>query len=439
MIRKKNILIGSIAVFLLLTGCKESERFEIGYSDNIPPGTPEFLKYKPTYGGARIFFNRPDDKDLLSVDATYTNENGKEMWFSVSFYSSYIDVYGFATEHPYTVNLFAVDRAGNKSEKIPIVVEPLQPAVEQVAGTVYCIAGFSSFYINWENGLMQSINVFLDYTCRDASGNLKETHLIYTSREAEERRLIRDPGFTAEEPVSVKVRIEDQYGNSSKTLEMGLFTLLEDEKIPKTAWQIPDTNDSTIVSRHGERINTGVPMGFFNAKEGRDYMAIDDIISEGTFVNFTHSDYVGRTGDPRDGNMPWNYIIDLGDYYELSRIITHQRYRHTGATEYSGREDYYRNENVGTYTMWRWDDDIQAWDSISYHKITFPIDLPDRQYRILGRQGDMAYMFPDDPKFTKPTRWFRFEALTGFQDNYTALNGNCLSEITLYGRKAEDY
>lgn len=436
----KNIyIIIAATVILFFTACTESERFEIGYNDNTPPAAPVIVKYKPTFGGARVFFNRPSDKDLLSIDATYTNENGKEMWFSVSFYSSYIDVYGFASERPYTVELFSVDRAGNRSEKIPVVVEPLQPAVEQVAGTVYCIAGFSSFYINWENGLLQSMNVFLDYSYTDAAGNLKETHLIYTSREAEERKLVRDPGFRTESPVSVTVRVEDQFGNVSKTLELGEFTLLEDELIPKAAWQIPDTNDSTIVNRLGEKINTGIPMGFFNGLEGRDYMAIDGIISDGTFVNFTHTYSRGRTGDPKDGNMPWNYIIDLGDHYDLSRIITHQRYRHTGATEYSGREDYYRGENVGTYTMWRWDDEIQDWDSISYHKITFPLDLPDRQYRILGRQGDMAYMFPDDPRFTKPTRWFRFEALTGFADNYQALGANCISEFTLYGRKSEGY
>ena len=428
---------GLAILFLFVIGCKESGRYEIGYADNIPPAPPQFIKYKPTYGGARIFFKRPSDLDLLSIDATYTNENGKEMWFSVSYYSSYIDVLGFATERPYTVELFAVDRAGNRSEKVPVVVEPLQPAVEQVASTVSCIIGFSSFYVRWENGLMQSVNIFLDYTYNERDGNVKQTHLIYTSREAEEIRLVRDPGFTSSEPVTITVRVEDQYGNTSKNIELGTFSLLEDELIPKTDWQIPDTNDSTIVNRYGERVNTGIPMGFFNGLEGRDYMAIDGLISDGTFVNFTHTSSRGRTGDLKDGNMPWNYIIDLGDYYELSRIITHQRYKHIGANEFSGREDYYRGENVGSYNMWRWDDDIQDWDSISYHKITFPIDLPDRQYRLLGRQGDMAYMFPDNPQFTKPTRWFRYEALTGFNDNYKALDGKCISEITLYGRKAK--
>ena len=155
--KRIKIYISILAAILLgLGACKENERFEIGYSDDTPPAAPQFIRYKPTYGGARIYFNQPSDKDLLSVDATYTSKKGKEMWFSVSYFENYIDVYGFDTEEPYDIELFAVDRAGNHSEKIPVTVEPLEPAVQQVASTVYCIAGFSSFYINWENGLMKS-------------------------------------------------------------------------------------------------------------------------------------------------------------------------------------------------------------------------------------------------------------------------------------------
>jgi len=432
-------LIFTLLVSCMLLGCAESERYEIGYDDAVPPASPTFLKYQPTYGGVRIYFDKPNDKDLLTIDATYTNKNGKKMWFSTSFFANYLDVYGFATQEPFTVELYAVDRAGNESEKIPVVVEPLEPAVEQVASTIYCMAGFSSFYVNWENGLMRSMNVFVDYTFEDESGTKQETHLIYTSREAKERRFIRHQSFSASKPVSVSVHVEDEYGNASKTLDLGQLTLLEDELIPKDQWQIPEANDSTVINAMGQRVNTGIPMGFFNALEGRAEMVIDGIINDGTSPNFSHTNGWGRTGNPRDGNMPWNYIIDLGDYYELSRIITHQRYRHSGATEYSGREDYYRNENIGTYALWRWDDETQKWDSITTNKITFPLDLPDRQYRVLGRQGDMAYMNPENPQFTKPTRWFRYEALTGFNDNYKALNGNCLSEITLYGKKAAGY
>jgi hypothetical protein len=428
-----------ICAAVLLFSCEESKRFEIGYSDSEPPQPPVFLRYKPTYGGVRIFFKASEEPDLLSVDAVYRTKRGEERWFSVSYFTDHIDVYGFPSQEPQTVELFAVDRAGNRSTTVDVVVEPLQPAVEQVANSVRCIGGFSSFYINWENGLMQSMKIFLEYEYTDGAGAKQGKTVIYTSREEEERQFVRDPGFSDQYPVSVKVRVEDEYGNASATLDMGQLRLIADEKIPKDRWQIPGTNDSTIVNRAGLTVNTGVPMGFFNALEGRDYMVIDDVINDGTFVNFCHTDFNGRTGEPKDGNVPWNYIIDLGDYYELSRIITHQRYRYTGATEYSGREDYYRNENVGKFSMWRWDEDLQAWDSITTHIITFPLNLPDRQYRILGRQGDMAYMYPENPKFTKPTRWFRYEALADFYDDYKGEGPRSLSEITLYGRKAEGY
>lgn len=431
--------INILFIIFLMAACEESERFKLQYDDIISPSSPQYLYYKPTYGGARIYFKQPDDPDVLTIDVTYTTKKGEQRRFSTSYLSNSIDIGGFENDEPHTVELFAVDRAGNESEKISVTINPLQPNVKQVAESIYCIPGFFSFFVNWDNGLMQTVHVFIDYVYQTKEGQENKVSLVYTSREAEEVKLIRDPGFTGDTEVSVTICIDDEYGNSSGDIQLGKIKLMEDWLIPKDAWQIPDTNDSTIVDRWGNRINTGVPMGFFNGVEGRDYMAIDGIISDGTFPNFVHAHSKGRTGDPRDGNMPWNYIIDLGDYYELSRIVTHQRYMHSGATEYSGREDYYRDENVGIYRMWRWDDETLRWDSIRTHKITFPEGLPDRQYRVLGRQGDMAYMYPDDPAFTKPTRWFRYEALTGFGNNYQSDMGNCLSEITLYGRKAKGY
>ena len=422
-------------LLIMLVSCEESTRFEISHNDKTAPQPPEFLWYQPTYGGVRIFYNKPDDKNLLSIDAVYTTRKGEKRWFSVSYFVEYIDVYGFPSEEPHTVQLYAVSNAGVESEKIDIVVESLQPAVEQVAGTVRCVGGFGSFYIDWENGLMKSMNIFVDYEYFDEKGARQTKNVIFTSRTAEERQYIRNPDFTGDLPLNVKVRVEDEYFNSSATLDMGSIQLIADEKIPKEHWDFPETNDSTIVNRDGIRVNTGVPMGFFEGGEGRAYFAIDDIIDDGTNTNFFHTWNWGRTGNPRDGNVPWNYIIDLGDEYELSRIITHQRYVNYGGSEYSGRMDYYRGQNVGKYALWRWDEELQDWEQITTHIITFPLGLPDRQYRILGRQGDLAWMYPENPRFTKPTRWFRYEALADFNNDYTG--GGCcsVSEFTLYGRK----
>jgi hypothetical protein len=419
-----------IPIFLLsaLFACKESQRFEIGYNDAQPPASPELLRYEPLYGGARIFFAPPSDEDLLSIDATYINEAGKKVWFSVSYYVDSIDVFGFSNESDHTIQLYAVDRAGNKSPIVDVTVTPLEPAVTKVASTIYIKSGFGSFYIDWQNVLQQNMNIYVDFTYTEKSVP-KERHLIYTTNLETERRFIRDLELNPEEKIHVAVRVEDRYGNITESIDMGEITLLEDMKIPKDKWSMPQAADTV----------GGEPQGFLNGLFGRDYHLYDDIIDDGMSMNVSHTEGKGRTGNPEDGNMPYNIMIDLGDYYELSRIITFQRYNNSGAymenNENAGREAYYRSENVGIYRMYIWDDHSMAWDTITTHMITYPNDLTDREYRLLGAAGDIAYMFPDEPQFTKPTRWFRYEALFGFEGNYTATNGNCISEITLYAKK----
>jgi hypothetical protein len=157
---------------------------------------------------------------------------------------------------------------------------------------------------------------------------------------------------------------------------------------------------------------------------------MDGVIDNGVNHNYVQTFGRGRTGVAAHGNVPWNVMIDLGDEYELSRIVTHQRY-----SDGSGiRGQYYRDENVGIYAMYIWDDVQERWDSICEHKILFP-SVSDIELKQLGLAGDMAYFYPDDPQYTKPTRWFRYEALKSFNSNYTGTDCNCLSEITLYAKK----
>jgi hypothetical protein len=51
----------------------------------------------------------------------------------------------------------------------------------------------------------------------------------------------------------------------------------------------------------------------------------------------------------------------------------------------------------------------------------------------------MSYFYPDEPQYTIPARWFRYEMVNGFADNYSTSHANvtCMSELTLYGKKAE--
>ncbi|MDR2472289.1 MAG: DUF4959 domain-containing protein [Tannerella sp.] len=405
----------------LLTNCKESERFEINYADKIPPGKPEISEnYKALYGGARIYFTPPEDKDVLTIDASYTNQKGEKFRFSVSYFSDSIDVEGFADTVPKIVSIYAVDRAGNKSETQTITVIPKEPAVSRVAGSIAVKPGFGSFYIDWRNELKQVVNIHITYVCDG-----REKNIIYTSTDTLERRYIRLDDIPDTKPVNVNVKVEDRYGNIGTTSANDIY-LIKDEKIPKNKWFIPQTNDSIF----------GQPQGYWEGYEGRMVYITDDIIDNGLNWNWGSTSFKGRTGNAKDGNLPANFIIDLGEEWEISRIVTWQRDRAWAPPSIpTGRGWYYSNENIGIYGMYIYDQINAQWDSIGMHKIVFPPDLPGHQYRVLAQNGDMAYLYPDEPHFSAPTRWFRYEAVAGFSNNYTGGEPMGLSEITLYGRR----
>jgi hypothetical protein len=238
-----------------LYACKEQDRFAIAYYDTEPPSPPIYSgKYVPLNGGARIFFEHPADRDLLSIDASYTGPRGEKVWFSVSYYRDSIDVYGLSDTLEHVIQLYAVDRAGNTSSIVPVPIVPLEPAVTRVARSLDVKAGFGSFFIDWENILKQNISVYASFNYTQ-KGEYKAYTLIQTSNLLNERWFIRDLDLTADEPISLKIQVEDTYGNVTGYIDMGQFSLLEDEVIPKDKWTTPENNEYIRDSVGG------VPMG----------------------------------------------------------------------------------------------------------------------------------------------------------------------------------
>ncbi|WP_346237213.1 DUF4959 domain-containing protein [Niabella insulamsoli] len=420
---KSKIFLLPIAL-LFFFACKKMERFESEKGDETPPGKVTLREYKPLYGGARFFYTIPADKDLLGVKAVYTNKDQKSFEFLASYFVDSLDVYGFGSTDEYTVKLVAVDRAGNESDPLEVKVQPLEPAYIRVAKTITAKAGFSSFFLDWANELEQNVNIFVDYNFTQ-NGENRNLTTVFSSNRATDRRFVSNLRLGTNGKVNVKVRVEDKFGNTTESMDKGELTLLEDIEIPKQNWVLPNPNDSI----------GGVPMAFGNGLEGRNAKVIDGIIDRGDNLNFMHTASRGRTGQSANGNMPWNFIIDLGDYYEISRIITVQR--HSGGLSNVNRGQYYRNENVGLYNVYIWDDATSAWEHVTQHQIPVPTGLTELEFVKVGEAGDLAYMYPDNPAYTKRTRWFRYEALKSFNGNYTLDDANCLSEITLYGRKAQ--
>ncbi|MDR2147838.1 MAG: DUF4959 domain-containing protein [Tannerella sp.] len=415
-------------LFALLMGfsvnsCKEEGRYQPEGGGN-PPGAVSNVTYEPLFGGAKLFYTIPDDEDLLQIEAEYVNERNQTIMFTSSFYSDSLSIFGFSDMKEYTVNLYAVNRNRVRSAPTSIRVTPLEPAYTRVANSIIVKPGFGSLVVDWTNELEQNIYVYVDFSYTQ-QGTTYSFTTVFSSNLETDRRFVNDLNLSQSEPVSVKVRVKDIYDNITGDIDKGQFVLLEDIEIPKSNWILPNPNDSI----------GGVPMCFGDGLEGRNSKVIDGIIDRGDNLNFLHTQSRGRTGRQADGNMPWNFIIDMGDYYELSRIITTQR--HSGGLANVDRGQYYQYENVGIFRLYIWDDATNSWEGpINEHKILQPVGLSGIEFVRLGEAGDMAYFYPDDPQYTKPTRWFRYEAYKGFGGNYTLDDANCLSEITLYGRRA---
>lgn len=411
------------AVLLVITSCEEEKVHRAVSNDKTPPQPPTGVTYQPLYGGARFFYDVPNDEDLLSIEAVYTNTQGNSFSFSASYFVDSLDVYGFGDTINYEIGLYAVDRAGNRSTPVNVTVKPLESAISRVIKSLSLKPAFGSFFIDWMNELKQSINIYVDFSYAQ-NGETKAFTSVFSSNLENDRRFVEDLDLSSDDPVKINVRVSDIYGNISEPVDLGEINLLEDIILPKNDWFLPLANDTV----------GGVPQGYGDNVEGRLVSVIDGIIDEGNNLNFMHTGGRGRTGNSADGNMPWNVIIDLGDHYELSRIVTHQRHMDFCGDLCQGQ--YYRGENVGLYEMFIWDDDTNEWVYVSQNKIEVPVGLSELEIVKKGKEGDMAYMYPDEPQYTKPTRWFRYRAMKGFGGNYTLDNANCLSEITLFGKKA---
>jgi hypothetical protein len=429
--------IRKIVVFLLLAvaffACKEGDRFEISSDDKTPPSAPVFDSVQPLPGGARLFYRIPADEDLISIEASFTATNGKLIKSAVSFFAPYLEIFGFGDTLEKNIQLYALDRAGNQSKVLDVKVTPLEPTYSRVAKSLDVYPAFGAILLTWENELQKDVNLFVDFSYSD-NGTRRSIRQAFSSNKAVERQFINDLNLPESETVSVQVTVEDLYGNRTESIDFGQIHLKTDEQISKSNWVLP---------YRGVFIG-GVGMSNGDNFEGRNSYIIDGNIND-EYHPSNYGNFAPYSVNGVELNAPFNFMIDLGDKYELSRIVTHQRRYFDPATLAGNpRGDLYLSNNVGIYKMYYWDGNDDAtvgqWKEISQIKIP----LPDPGTAVLdivrmGILGDESLMYPDKPDFTPPTRWFRYQAVAPFDNNYggALIYANGLSEITLFGRKTK--
>jgi hypothetical protein len=414
-----------ICIVCLFCACSEEGRFDINSEDTVPPAAPVISGYEALNGAVRIFYTPPADPDVISIDARYTRKSdGQNFRFSTSYFANEILVPGLADTLTYDLELSAIDRAGNQSPIITYPVKPLESAILKVKSTMTIKGGFDAVFAKWTNELAENVNVFIDYSFT-MNGTKRDLTRVFTSSSKDNRYYITDLAIPDTASVNVRFRVSDDYGNYTDYGKDTTIRVLKDMEVPKLDpdrnpyWSLPVARTIPFEA-YGDRVR----QVYGSWGDGVMTKVIDGIIETNENLNFMMA----------EDSHPWSLIIDLGQRYELSRIVTHQRHTLAG-TDFTevGRGGYYREPNIGRYNMYLWNDSISKWERISHHKIEMPQGtLSELEWNKLGRAGDMAYMYPDDPAYTKPTRWFRYEAISGFNDNYASGSGGGLSEITLY-------
>ncbi|GHT24822.1 hypothetical protein FACS189430_10450 [Bacteroidia bacterium] len=432
--------IAKIAVFMLLAvggfyACEEGERFGVSSDDTTPPEPPVFDTVHALPGGARIFYKLPADKDVLSIEASFTATNGKLIKSAVSLFAPYLEIFGLPDTLEHTLHLYALDRAGNKSKVQDVKVTPLEPTYSKVANSLEIHPAFGAFMLAWENELKQDVNIFVDFSFSDNGVN-RSIRQVFSSVDSVERKFIKGLNLPESETVTLKITVEDLYGNRMEKSDIEPLHLKTDEQLKKEDWLFP---------------LAGTLIGGVGMSNGNCYYGNIKYLNDGNCNDVNHPGQFAffnvQYNDPANNikNDPFNVMIDLGDKYVLSRIVTHQRrYWDPASLATNPRGNYYLDYNVGIYNMYYWDGNDEAtvgtWKLINRIKIPMPSDgMTDLEIVYQAELGDESMMYPEKPDFTPATRWFRYEVVAPFLNNYgTDLSqASCLAELTLYGRKAQ--
>jgi hypothetical protein len=440
--------IRNIAIFLLFAmmgfyACEEGERFGISSGDTVPPGAPKVDSAVALPGGARIYYKLPADEDLISIEASFTTTNGKVIKSAVSFFAHHLDIYGLPDTLEHTIQVYAVDRAGNKSEAVPVKVNPLEPTYSRVAKSLEVYPAFGSLLIAWKNELGQDVNVFVDFSYSE-NGTPRSLRQAYSSRDTAERKFIKGLNLPESEKINVQVTVEDIYGNHTEIKDIEPLRMQTDEQLKKSDWVFP---------------LPGTAIGGSYMSNGNSYYGNIAYLNDGNINDLLHpGQYAIFSTAYNDAanhiiNSPATIMIDLGAKYELSRIVTHQaRFYHLSQFDDNPplplKGNYYGNGNIGRYDMFRWEgaDDGSVGNWILINRITLPqpgIGMPagmtDLEIVYHAELGDESMMYPEKPDFTPATRWFKYVSVAPFLNNYSELPlqvNNNMAELTLYGRKA---
>ena len=396
---QKNGWLWLFAIICVMASCRQdSTRLSIDH-DKIPPGPVSQVQVENLPGAAKLTYSLPDDSDLLLVEADYEIRPGVTQQMTQSLYGNSMTLEGFRDTGSHPVELYAVDRSGNKSSVVTVAVSPLTAPVNQVFDSISYSANFGGIVVNFKNP--SRANVVISAMIKDSTGQWVDYDKDYTSQDEGPYIVNGLPAVST----TFGVYVQDRWGNYSDTLVQTLTPLYETE-LDKTKFQeYPLPNDCG------------------NIWQGQHDPG--QLWDDNSNVSYGWS---AITSVP----FPKTITFYIGGPARLSRMAT------WGV--HDGRE--YSASNVSEFELWGSNNPSSdgsydaSWTLIGHFQVQKPSGLPlgqlsDEDVATATGPGDQFLIPPDTP----PYSYIRFKIISTYSTPANAPAGAAwLMEITLWGQ-----
>lgn len=145
----KSIIFSVLAVFV--SSCEDTNLLRpFGPDDTTPPSVVTDVVYQAIPGGAIFKYTLPKDQDLAYVQAVYS-VNGVKKDMLASQYMSELKIEGLPEKKEYQVELYTIDKAGNKSAGVPVTIIPEESPVKVTRESLKVTPDFGGFKIDYKN------------------------------------------------------------------------------------------------------------------------------------------------------------------------------------------------------------------------------------------------------------------------------------------------
>lgn len=212
----------TVIIMLLVSSCDEEKVGQYPV-DSVPPSPVTNVVTESIPGGAKIYYDLPDETDISYVYCEYT-VNGVEKNTRSSVYNNYVTIEGLGEVAPCDFTIYLVDHSENRSEPYSGSFTPLEPPYLTIFKTITMEPDFGGVVVRWENETNALIGAFL-YAINDTTGDWEEYNLVYSSTK-EAKYSIR--GYNTDER-KFGVCLIDRFGNTTDTAVVSAIPLYEKE------------------------------------------------------------------------------------------------------------------------------------------------------------------------------------------------------------------